>query len=243
MPTETDPKWDKEFQKLHREWLSLKRERQLAMDASTARRAESKTLYDQPYEDKKRIRVTGPFTVESLSPHLVLDPSDTEAPAPTPTAAKTAQDYHHHIIEHLKSGGVQNRLKDQRITFEWLEAFPGEYIHAEGVYADANGSTQTVAISIGPQYDTVGSDWLNAAAKEAVRRIPKFDMLIVMAFAFEGYTADEDMRMGRLTVLPVKMSPELLVRRAQKPPVKAICLWSSGNRMWKLRRIQMACSL
>ena len=214
VPTETDPKWNPEFQKLHRQWFSVKRDRQREMDASTARRAESKVLYDQPYQDRKRVRVTGPFTVESLSPHLVLDPSDPVADTPVSTSIPSAdpQDYIMHILEHLKTGGVQNRLKDRQITFEWLESHPGEWVHAEGIWTDTEGNTQRIAVSIGPQYDTVGRQWIEAAAKEAVRRMPKFDMLIVMGFAFEGYTADEDTRMGSLTILPVKMSPELLVR-------------------------------
>ena len=212
VPTETNSEWDPEFQNLHHEWVSLKRDRQREMDESTAKGATSKTLYDQPYEDSKRVRVTGPFTVDSLSPHLVLDPSDAGDTAPTPVSPDTSQDYHQHILEHLKTGGVQNRLEKQRITFDWLEEYPGEWIHAEGVHTDENGNTQSIAISIGPQYDTVGSQWINEAAKEAIRRIPKFDMLIVAGFAFEGYTADEGTRMGSLTILPVKMSPELLVR-------------------------------
>ncbi|MXV82583.1 site-specific DNA-methyltransferase [Candidatus Poribacteria bacterium] len=212
VPIEINPKSDAEFQKLHRQWLSLKRERQQEMDASTARRVKNEILYDWPYEDRKRVRVTGPFTMESLSPHLVLDPSDTEDTAPKTTSSKTSQDYHQHILEHLKTAGVQTRLKDQRITFDWLESLPGEWLHAEGVHTGENGETQSVAISIGPEYDTVGRQWIKEAAKAAIRRIPKFDMLIVVGFAFEGYTADESTRMGPLTILPVKMSPELLVR-------------------------------
>ena len=182
------------------------------MDTSTTRRAKNVVLYDQPYQDSKRVRVTGPFTVESLSPHLVLDPSDAEGDTPTSVSSETSQDYITHILEHLKTGGVQNRLQDQRITFDWLEALPGEWLHAEAVHTDTNGTPQSTAISIGPQHDTVGRQWIEAAAKEAVRRVPKFDLLIVMGFAFEGYTADEETRMGPLTILPVKMSPELMVR-------------------------------
>ncbi len=212
VPTETDPAWNAESQKLHRQWLALKRERQLAMDASTARRAKSETLYDQPYEDKKRIRVTGPFTVESLSPHIALDASDTERAVPTSALSDTAQDYHKYIVEHLKTAGVQTRLKSQRITFDWLEEFPGEWLHAEGVRTDEQDNTQRIAISIGPAYDTLGSQWISEAAKEAVRRTLKFDLLIVVGINFEGYIANEDMRMGSLTILPVKMGPELMVR-------------------------------
>ena len=213
VPTEIDTKSDPQFRKLHSEWCALKRERQREMDASTARRAKNEVLYDQPYQDSKRVRVTGPFTVESLSPHLVLDPSESQAEDDsTPVPDSTSQDYHTHILEHLKTGGVQNRLQDQRITFDWLEEHPGEWLHAEAVRTDTNNNPQSTAISIGPQYDTVGRQWIEAAAKEAMRRIPKFDMLIVMGFAFEGYTADEETRMGPLTILPVKMSPELMVR-------------------------------
>ena len=212
VPTETDTEWNTEFQKLHRQWLSLKRERQLTMDASTAKRAKSEVLYDQPYVDRKRIRVTGPFTMESLSPNLVLDPTDTEQSTPTSVSSETVQDYHKHILEHLKTAGVQNRLKEQRITFDWLEEHPSEWIHAEGVWTDKDRKTQSVAISIGPQYDTVGKEWIREAAKEAVRKVSKYDLLIVAGFAFEGYTADENTRMGSLPILPVKISPELMVR-------------------------------
>ena len=212
VPIETDSGWNPEFQKLHRQWLKLKRDRQQKMDASTARCAKKEILYDKPHEDKKRVRVTGPFTVENLSPHFVLDPVDAEAAAPTPAPSDVSQDYHQHILEHLKTGGVQNRLQKQRITFDWLEELPGEWLHAEGVYTDADNNIQSVAISIASQSITVGSQWINEAAKEAARRTPKFDLLIVAGFAFEGYTAGEDTRMGRLTILPVKMSPELMVR-------------------------------
>lgn len=212
VPTKTDAKWNPEFQKLHQQWLDLKRERQLAMDASTAKRAKSETLYDQPHQDRKRIRVTGPFTMESLSPHLVPDSSDAESGTPQNVSPENAQDYYKHILEHLKTAGVQNRLKKDRITFDWLEEHPGEWIHAEGVRTDKDEKVQNIAISIGPQYDTVGPQWVREAAKEAVRKLAKYDLLIVAGFAFEGYTADESTQIGSLPILPVKISPELMVR-------------------------------
>jgi len=46
----------------------LRRQRQADIDAAIARHADQETLYDQPYEDGRRIRVAGPFTVENLSP-------------------------------------------------------------------------------------------------------------------------------------------------------------------------------
>ena len=58
--------------KLHAEWWEQRIARQKAIDASIAAKAEFEYLYDKPYEDKKKVRVAGPFTVESLSPHRVL---------------------------------------------------------------------------------------------------------------------------------------------------------------------------
>ena len=211
VPTETDSSWDPEFQKLHREWLGLKRERQLAMDASTAKRAKSETLYDQPYQDRKRVRVTGPFTVEGLSPNFSLDTNETEG-SPPAMSVEDVQDYHRYIIEHLKTAGVQNRFKEQRINFDWIEEYPGECIHAEAARTDEDGKTENIAISIGPQYDTVGKRWMQETAKEAVKKITKYDLLIVAGFAFEGYTAGEDTRIGSLPILPVKMGRELMIR-------------------------------
>ncbi len=213
VPNETNPSWDIEFKKLHQQYISLKRQRQNDMDASTGKRAKNETLYDQPFEDKKRVRVTGPFTVESLSPHLVVDPDEEfESADPTPIFLEAEQDYHKHILEHLKTAGVQNRIEKDRINFDWLEEYPGEYIHAEGVYTDENGNTQNVAVSIGPQYSTVGKQWMREAAKEAVSKVSEFNLLIVTGFAFEGYTTDTDTRVGKLPILPVKMSPELMVQ-------------------------------
>ena len=206
VPQESDSSWDAETQRLHREWLSLKRERQAEMDASTARRATNETLYDGPREERHRTRVTGPFTVESLSPHRIQEESEGLI-----TNRASSDDYHTRIVDYLKSAGVQSRIKEQRLTFDWLSPFPGEYLHAEGAYTDENGESRSVAISIGPQYETVGRQWMSGAVKEAMRRIPKFELLIVLGFSFEGYTADERTRMGSLPILPIKMSPELMV--------------------------------
>ena len=206
VPQEPDSSWGAETQRLHRQWLSLKRERQVDMDASTARRATNETLYDGPREERHRTRVTGPFTVESLSPHRIQEESEGLI-----TNRASSDDYHTRIVDYLKTAGVQNRIKAQRLTFDWLSPFPGEYLHAEGAYTDENGESRSVAISIGPQYETVGRQWMSGAVKEAMRRIPKFEVLIVLGFNFEGYTANERTRIGTLPILPIKMNHELMV--------------------------------
>lgn len=210
IPREAQPSWPTLATQLHKEWWDLRRRRQQEIDASIARRADTELLYDQPYEDNKRIRVTGPFTVESLSPHRVLSATDVDLPA-TEAAARHDQGatgFVLTILDNLKAAGVQNTVKQERIKFDRLETYPGEWLHAAGEYTDAEGQVRRVAVSIGPEHGTVSPDQVKAAAKEAVHGIG-FDMLIVCGFAFDPYVSEEVKRYGKLTVLPVRMNPDL----------------------------------
>jgi adenine-specific DNA-methyltransferase len=211
IPREADAKWPAEMKKLHGEWWTVRRDRQKAIDDSIARRAETEFLYDQPYEDSKRIRVTGPFTVESLSPHRVLAP-DTERPA---TEAAGERDdaggsFVNIVLDNLRKAGVQNTVKQERLVFDRLEPYSGLYLQASGEYTPEGGKSQRVAICIGPQYGTVGPDLVNEAAKEAVQGLG-FNLLIVLGFAFDPHTSEEQKRYGRLQVLVAKMNPDLLM--------------------------------
>jgi adenine-specific DNA-methyltransferase len=179
------------------------------IEAAIVRHAESETLYDQPYEDKKRVRVTGPFTVESLSPHRFIS-LDEERPATEKSAHQDADSaqFETMILEHLKKAGVQNTVKNERLKFDRLESYSSEYIQATGEYTDKDGKTRRVAVCIGPQYGTVGPDLVKEAAKEAVKGVG-FDLLIVCGFAFDPHVSEEAKRYGNLTVLITRMNPDL----------------------------------
>jgi len=179
------------------------------IDAAIARHADTETLYDQPYEDNKRVRVTGPFTVESLSPHRFVS-LDEEKPATEKTAQKEAGEgqFVPMILEHLKKAGVQNTIKGEKIKFDSLESLAGEHLQAKGGYADKDGQTRRAAIFIGPQYGTVGPDDVKEAAKEAVQGVG-FDVLIVCGFSFDPHVSEEAKRYGKLTVLITRMNPDL----------------------------------
>ena len=211
IPREADTKWPAPARKTHEEWWRLRRARQQEIDASIARRADTEYLYDQPYEEGKRIRVSGPFTVESLSPHRVLAPADEERPATERAgeAADTAGDFVTVILDNLRKAGIKGADKSQAIKFDRLEAFPGEQIHATGEYTAA-GKPRRVAVAIGPQYGTVGPDHIKEAAKEAVRGIG-FDLLVVCGFAFDPHVSEEVRRYGKLSVQVVRMNPDLLM--------------------------------
>jgi adenine-specific DNA-methyltransferase len=177
--------------------------------AAIARHADPETLYDQPYEDNKRVRVCGPFSVESLSPHRVLSSADEDQDGSvTEQEAQKAQDFATMILDNLKKAGVQNTHKDERLTFDRLDPYAGTWLHATGEYTDADGKTKRVAMSLGPEHGTVGPEQVKEAAKEAVQGLG-FHILVVCGFAFDPHVAEEAKRYGKLTVLPTKMNPDL----------------------------------
>jgi len=208
------------------------------IDAAIARHTETETLYDQPYEDRKIVHVSGPFTVESLSPHRVLAAADEDMDGTvTRQEAQREQDFAAMILDNLRKAGVQNTKKGERLTFDRLDPYAGTWLHAAGEYTEtplnppagggrqegtagggrqegaAGGGTEggrvrRVAVSIGPEQGTVGPQQVKEAAKEAVQGVG-FDLLLVCGFAFDPHVSEEAKRYGRLMVLPAKMNPDL----------------------------------
>lgn len=208
IPREAGEKWPDKAKKLLEEYWNLRRKRQKEIDDSIQKNADTEILYDQPYEDKKRLRVAGPFTVESLSPHRVLA-ADEERPASEVDGRKASASgqFANMIIENLKKAGVQNTKKGERLKFDRLESFAGTWIQATGEYTEKDKSKR-VAVCIGPEHGTVGPDLIKEAAKEAVEGIG-FDLLIVCGFAFDPHVYEEARRYGKLTVLTARMNPDL----------------------------------
>ncbi len=208
VPREADEKWPKAAREAHEEFWRLKRERQKEIDESIARHADQEILYDQPYEDKKRVRVTGPFTVESLSPHRFLSADeDLDGPV-SEREAREHHDFVTMILENLKAAGVKTTKKGEGIKFERLEPYAGTWIHAEGEYTDKGGETKRVAVCIGPEHGTVAPQIIKEAAKEAVQGVG-FDVLVVCGFAFDPHVAEEATRYGKLNVMIARMNPDL----------------------------------
>ena len=187
--------------------------RQKEIDASIAAKADFEYLYDKPYEDKKRVRVAGPFTVESLSPHRtqavnehgeLIDDGDAAKGNRDPRAQE-AENFKIAILENLKKAGVQQSDKGNAIQFESLREWPGDWLCAEGVYME--GETERRAgIFIGPEYGTVQRADLVASAREAADA--GFDIVITCAFNYDAHTA-EFRKLGRVPILQARMNPDL----------------------------------
>ena len=205
-----DP-WPAADRQLQAEWWSARIARQNEIDASIAAKAESEYLYDRPYEDKKRVRVAGPFTVESLSPHRVLG-VDEDDELIDPLKEKgvgygEGQGFVQMILENLRMSGVQQAHKEDRITFSSLSPWPGDLICAEGRYGEGeSGISRRAAIFIGPEFGTVTRPDLVEAAREAGDA--GFDVLIACAFNYEAHTT-EFSKLGRIPVLKARMNADL----------------------------------
>jgi len=180
-----------------------------AIDAAILRHADTEVLYDKPHEDAKRVRVTGPFTVESLSPHRVL-PADDERPRSEQLGQRDAAagQFETMILDNLRKAGVQNTVKNERLTFDRLEPVAGTWLQASGAYTDGEGKVRRVAVSIGPEHGTVGPAQVKEAAKEAVLGVG-YDVLVVCGFAFDPHVSEEAKRYGKLQVLTARMNPDL----------------------------------
>ncbi len=213
VPREADEKWATKAQELHEQWWQQRIERQREIDTSIEAKADFEYLYDKPYEDKKTVRVAGPFTVESLSPHRVLAVNEDDelldmVAEPKPGFAKT-QDFTTMILENLKTSGVQQAHKEDKLEFSSIALWPGRMICAEGRYEGDDGDGSTVkraAIFIGPEFGTVTRPDLVEAAREAGDA--DFDVLVACAFSYEAHVSEFN-KLGRLPVLKAHMNADL----------------------------------
>jgi adenine-specific DNA-methyltransferase len=209
IPLEADKSWPESVKKLHTEWWQVRITRQKEIDASIAAKAEFEFLIDKPYDDRKKVRVAGPFTVESLSPHRVLgvDENDelVDLVAEGNSEYSAKQSFPQMILENLKTAGVQQAHKEDRISFTALTPWPGDLVCAEAHYLEGE-SEKRAAIFIGPEFGTVQRADLVTAAREAGDA--DFDVLIACAFNYEAH-ATEFSKLGRIPVLKARMNADL----------------------------------
>ena len=225
IPRERPDNWYSAAAPLLADFWERRIARQNDIDASIAAKAEYEYLYDKPYEDKKKVRVAGPFTVESLSPHRVLGVDEDDELIDNLAEDKLGyggvQDFATVILEHLKTSGVQQAHKEDRISFSSIRPWPGDLVCAEGRYFE--GSTERIAkaivdgnpdsgdekragIFIGPEFGTVSRPDLVEAAREAADA--DFDLLIACAFSYEAHSTDLH-KLGKIPILKARMNADL----------------------------------
>ena len=209
VPREAENKWPDAAKALHARWCEARIARQREIDASIAAKAEFDYLYDKPYDDKKKVRVAGPFTVESLSPHRVLgvDENDELIDGVRDPHGDygTVRDFVQIILDNLRTAGVQQAHKTDKIDFTALTPWPGDLVCADGRYTEGD-TEKRAAIFIGPEFGTVSRPDLVAAAREAGDA--GFDVLIACAFNYDAHSSEFD-KLGRIPVLKARMNADL----------------------------------
>ena len=220
IPRKVDESWSEEAVSLHAKWWERRIARQREIDASIAARADFEYLYDKPYEDRSKVRVAGPFTVESISPHRVLGVDENgdvfDGVAEAKGVYGTGYDFGQVILENLKRSGVQQAHKEDRISFTSLTNWPGRLVCAEGRYVEgatgeddetaATGPEKRAGIFVGPEFGTVSRPDLVEAAREAAEC--GFDVLIACAFNYDAHTTEFE-SLGRIPVLKARMNADL----------------------------------
>jgi adenine-specific DNA-methyltransferase len=235
------------------------------IDDAIKRYADFEQLYDRPYEDKKKVRVSGPFTVESLSPHRAVaftptaDDANRESISETTGAADvSAPNFEQTILDNLAKAGIQNGKRNERITFVSVDPHAGTYIQAIGDRAaDSDDSARRVAVAIGPQYGTVSPSFIKNAAREAIAA-PDVDLLAILAFAYDpqatgvtesdGVTVEAsgegfanvaaERKLGRIKVLLVRMNADLLMGQDLKKTASGNLFTVFGEPDIDLRRTE-----
>jgi adenine-specific DNA-methyltransferase len=222
VPREAPADWPAKVKKPLDDFWDARIARQKAIDASIAAKAEVEFLCDRPYVDPKTVRVAGPFTVESLSPHRTLGVDENDELIDPLQVKETSppygQTFEQMILDNLRAAGVQQAHKTDRITFTSMTPWPGEMVCAEGRFREGDSDKEKrAAIFIGPEFGTVSRPDLVQAAREAGDA--GFDVLIACAFNYEAH-ASEFSKLGRIPVLKARMNADLHMGGELKPTGK-----------------------
>jgi len=193
--------------------------------------ADEETLYDQPLEEKKKLRVAGPFTVETLQSFEPVSPDSLDV-----VDEAEAGQFEERIFAHLKSAGVKNGDKGEQAVFIRVERLSSGYLHAEGFYNSATGEKKAY-IHIGPKFGTVAKQAVNEAVKECRSR-GDADWLIILGFSFESNIegASVTTSMGSFRVDKVRMHDDLMQDGLLKKDKKAASFMTIGEPDIKLHR-------
>jgi len=195
--------------------------------------ADQETLYDQPEEEKKVLRVTGPFTVETLQNFEPASPESLDSAAARSDDNGT---FELRIFEHMKSAGIKNGIRNEQAIFTRVDSLSDTYLHAEGFYNTASGEKKAY-IHIGPKFGTVSKLAVNEAVK-ACRTRGDADWLIILGFSFESAITNENVTtsVGSFEVTKVRMHDDLMQDGLLKKDKKAASFVTIGEPDVKLHK-------
>ncbi len=178
----------------------------------------TETLYDQPEPDNKKLRVSGPFTVETLQNYEPISPAELDDEVRVNEEEGAFEEV---IKQHLVSAGVKNGRKNEMVIFGSVELLSHSYLHAEGFYMIEAGEKKAY-FHIGPKFGTVSKTAVNEAIKECQAR-GDASWLIILGFSFESDIegSTQTMSMGKFEVTKCRIHDDLLQEGLKKKPTKS----------------------
>jgi len=189
---------------------------------------DTETLFDQPEQDKKKLRVSGPFTVETLQS---FEPMAPDRIAEANTAMDNVQRFMDRVFEHLKTAGIKNGDRNETAVFNRVDTINDDEgaLHAEGWYNTAKGEAKAY-LHIGPQFGAVSRAAVNAAIK-ACRQRADADWLVLLGFGFESDVDNRNvtMKVGGFEVTKVRMHDDLMQEGLIKKDKKAASFVTIGE--------------
>ncbi|MEI6823288.1 MAG: site-specific DNA-methyltransferase [Bacteroidota bacterium] len=178
----------------------------------------TETLYDQPEVDRKKLRVSGPFTVETLQNFEPVSPEDLDNEVRVNEEEGAFEEV---IKQHLISAGVKNGRKDEHVVFTRIELLNHSYLHAEGFYQTEKGEAKAY-FHIGPKFGTVSKKSVSEAIKECQHR-GDASWMIILGFSFESDIegSTQTMSLGNFEVTKARIHDDLLQEGLKKKPAKS----------------------
>ena len=169
---------------------------------------ETEILYDQPEVDNRKLRVSGPFTVETLQSFNVIPPEELDLRT---DEAEENRLFQERVFSHLETSGIRNGDRSQKAVFHGMESVASPYLHARGYYTDSDGEERLVYFHIGPKFGTVSKQAVNESVKEMRKRLSEgASWLVLLGFSFEDNINDKDYNFGNFTVSKVRMHDDLM---------------------------------
>jgi len=215
------------------------------IDEVIAKDADQETLYDQPFLDKNRVRVTGPFTVEAVPAPTVQSLDEIEEDRPTmaadvSVARKGPTLRHTEWRDELLKTGLRGKGGHQ-INFSRVEPLSGtRWLHAD---AETKGAkTERVVISFGPEYSLLEQRQVELAWEEARTLSPRPSMIVFAAFEFDPEAAKDIDELTKektgMTFLTAQMNADLLTEDLKKKRASNQGFWLVGRPDVELRRVK-----
>lgn len=198
------------------------------------------TVYDQPFVDNHRARVSGPFTMEAVPAPAVKPLSEIkeqQQPADDSVARSGETLRQAEWRDELFKTGIRGR-GGQKIEFSRVEPLPTRWLHVDAESKEAK--PQRVVVSFGPEHAPMEQRQVALAIEEAQKLVPKPKIIVFASFQFDPEAAkdiDETDWPG-VTLLKAQMNVDLLTEDLKKQRSSNESFWLIGQPDAKLKKIK-----